>query len=44
MSVFDELYCVNVNEHTEQKNRRISYTEENCRKRHDRFLEKNEII
>ena len=25
-------------------NRRISYTEENCRKRHDRFLEKNEII
>ena len=24
-------------------NRRISYTEENCRKRHDRFLEKNEI-
>lgn len=26
------------------QNRRISYTEENCRKRHDRFLEKNEII
>lgn len=25
-------------------NRRISYTEESCRKRHDRFLEKNEII
>lgn len=25
-------------------NRRIRYTEENCRKRHDRFLEKNEII
>lgn len=25
-------------------NRIISYTEENCRKRHDRFLEKNEII
>ena len=25
-------------------NRRISYTEERCRKRHDRFLEKNEII
>lgn len=25
-------------------NKRISYTEESCRKRHDRFLEKNEII
>lgn len=25
-------------------NRRISYTEESCRKRHDRFLEKKEII
>ena len=25
-------------------NRRIRYTEENLRKRHDRFLEKNEII
>ena len=25
-------------------NRRISYTEESCRKRRDRFLEKNEII